>query len=88
MAATPAMDVAFVVDPLDELKAYKDSSIAMMRALARRGHRVHAVMQADLAWSGGRHRRAAARARPSRRRPRLVPRARAAAPPARRMSTR
>jgi len=54
MAATPAMDVAFVVDPLDELKAYKDSSIAMMRALARRGHRVHAVMQADLAWSGGR----------------------------------
>jgi glutathione synthase len=51
MAARPAMDVAFVVDPLDELKAYKDSSIAMMRALARRGHRVHAMLQADLAWS-------------------------------------
>ncbi|HEY8245071.1 MAG TPA: glutathione synthase [Casimicrobiaceae bacterium] len=47
------MDVAFVVDPLDELKAYKDSSVAMMRALARRGHRVHAMLQSDLAWSAG-----------------------------------
>ena len=27
------MDVAFILDPLPELKAYKDSSIAMMRAL-------------------------------------------------------
>jgi len=47
------MDVAFVVDPLPELKAYKDSSVAMMRALARRGHRVFAVMQGDLAWADG-----------------------------------
>jgi len=47
------MDVAFVVDPLDELKAYKDSSVAMMRALVRRGHRVHAMLQSDLAWSSG-----------------------------------
>src|SRR5512147_1946707 len=47
------MDVAFVVDPLPELKAYKDSSVAMMRALARRGHRVHAVLQPDLAWDRG-----------------------------------
>ena len=29
------MDFAFILDPLPELKAYKDSSIAMMRALAR-----------------------------------------------------
>lgn len=36
------MRLAFVVDPLDELKAYKDSSIAMMRAAAARGHEVHA----------------------------------------------
>ena len=28
------MRFAFIVDPLDSLKAYKDSSIAMMRALA------------------------------------------------------
>lgn len=47
------MDVAFVVDPLHELKAYKDSSIAMMRALARRGHRAHAILQPDLCWDTG-----------------------------------
>ncbi|MFO1307483.1 MAG: glutathione synthase [Burkholderiales bacterium] len=47
------MDVAFVVDPLHELKAYKDSSIAMMRALARRGHRAHAILQPDLSWEAG-----------------------------------
>ena len=34
------MRLAFVVDPLDGLKAYKDSSIAMMREAARRGHMV------------------------------------------------
>ena len=44
------MDYAFILDPLPALKAYKDSSIAMMRALAARGHRVFAIMQADLAW--------------------------------------
>jgi glutathione synthase len=37
------MRLAFVVDPLDELKAYKDSSIAMMRVAAERGHEVHAL---------------------------------------------
>ncbi len=47
------MDVAFIVDPLHELKAYKDSSIAMMRALARRGHRAHAILQPDLSWEAG-----------------------------------
>ena len=36
------MRLAFVVDPLDDLKAYKDSSVAMMREAARRGHAVHA----------------------------------------------
>jgi glutathione synthase len=38
------MRLAFVVDPLDRLKAYKDSSIAMMREAARRGHEVHALV--------------------------------------------
>ncbi|HWU84067.1 MAG TPA: hypothetical protein VN028_01890, partial [Rhodocyclaceae bacterium] len=28
---------AFIVDPLDKLKAYKDSSVAMMREAAQRG---------------------------------------------------
>ncbi len=37
------MKLAFVVDPLDQLKAYKDSSIAMMREAARRGHEIHAL---------------------------------------------
>ncbi|MEI6117458.1 MAG: glutathione synthase, partial [Burkholderiales bacterium] len=32
------MSVLFVLDPLADLKAYKDSSVAMMRALATRGH--------------------------------------------------
>ncbi len=37
------MKLAFVVDPLDQLKAYKDSSVAMMREAVRRGHEVHAL---------------------------------------------
>jgi len=48
------MDIAFIVDPLDSLKAYKDSSISMMRAAARRGHSIHAFEQTDLMWRGGR----------------------------------
>ena len=47
------MDIAFLVDPLDTLKAYKDSSIAMMRAAALRGHKIHALEQGDLVWRGG-----------------------------------
>jgi glutathione synthase len=37
------MRLAFVVDPLDRLKAYKDSSIAMMREARDRGHEIHAL---------------------------------------------
>jgi glutathione synthase len=47
------MDVAFILDPLPDLKAYKDSSIAMMRALDRRGHRVFALGQGDIFWDAG-----------------------------------
>src|SRR4051812_18341373 len=47
------MDFAFVLDPLPTLKAYKDSSVAMMRALALRGHRIYALEPADLYWDGG-----------------------------------
>jgi glutathione synthase len=36
------MRLGFVVDPLASLKAYKDSSVAMMRESARRGHAVAA----------------------------------------------
>jgi glutathione synthase len=48
------MRFAFIVDPLDELKAYKDSSIAMMRAASRRGHEVHALEAAAMFVREGR----------------------------------
>ena len=47
------MDFAFILDPLPLLKAYKDTSVAMMRALVARGHRVFALEPADLYWDGG-----------------------------------
>jgi glutathione synthase len=47
------MEFAFVVDPLDSLKAYKDSSIAMMRAAQARGHSLFAIDQAALFWDNG-----------------------------------
>jgi glutathione synthase len=47
------MDFAFIVDPLPHLKAYKDSSVAMMRALAARGHRIFAIEQPDVYWEDG-----------------------------------
>ncbi|TAG01669.1 MAG: glutathione synthase [Betaproteobacteria bacterium] len=37
------MKIAFHVDPLDKLKSYKDSSVAMMRAAAKRGHELFAI---------------------------------------------
>jgi glutathione synthase len=42
----------FVLDPLDELKAYKDTSVAMMRAAQARGHEVSSCEQGDLYSSG------------------------------------
>jgi glutathione synthase len=49
----PTMDFAFILDPLPEIKSYKDSSVAMMRELARRGHRIFALGQGDLLWTDG-----------------------------------
>lgn len=43
------MKLLFIVDPLSGLKHYKDSSVAMMRAAARRGHQLYACQAADLA---------------------------------------
>ncbi|GAB2898089.1 glutathione synthase [Uliginosibacterium flavum] len=37
------MKIAFIIDPLDKLKAYKDSSVAMMRSAQARGHQVFAI---------------------------------------------
>ena len=47
------MRIAFVVDPLARLKPYKDSSIAMMREAARRGHEVHALEARTMAIRDG-----------------------------------
>jgi glutathione synthase len=46
------MEFAFVLDPLASLKAYKDTSVAMMRALQARGHVLFALEQPDLFWDG------------------------------------
>jgi len=45
------MRIAFIVDPLPSLKAYKDSSIAMMRAAQAAGHAVWTIQQEALYWS-------------------------------------
>jgi glutathione synthase len=47
------MRLAFVVDPLDGFKIYKDSTYAMMREAAARGHELHVLRQEDLAWHNG-----------------------------------
>jgi len=45
------LSLLFVVDPLDQLKAYKDSSVAMMREAAARGHDVWACTPPAMRWS-------------------------------------
>jgi glutathione synthase len=42
--------LAFIVDPLDSFKIYKDSTFAMMREAASRGHELYAMEQQDLLW--------------------------------------
>jgi glutathione synthase len=45
----------FVADPLESFKPYKDSTFAMMREAARRGHQIWACEPADLVWRRGAH---------------------------------
>lgn len=47
------MKLLFVIDPLTSLKAYKDSSVAMMRAAAARGHAVFATEGRQLSIRDG-----------------------------------
>ena len=42
------MHVLFIIDPLPSLKAYKDSSVAMMRALVARGHTLSVTLMGEL----------------------------------------
>ncbi len=44
------MKIAFIVDPLDEFNLKKDSTYAIMRQAAARGHQLFAMQQDDLAW--------------------------------------
>ena len=44
------MKLAFIVDPLDEFKIYKDTSFAMMREAAARGCELYTLQQADIFW--------------------------------------
>jgi glutathione synthase len=47
------MKFAFILDPLEHLKAYKDSSVAMMREAQRRGHANFAILREALGWRDG-----------------------------------
>ncbi|MGZ3184162.1 MAG: glutathione synthase [Telluria sp.] len=47
------MKIAFLADPLDTFKIYKDSTFAMMREAARRGHEVYHFEQSGMAFTGG-----------------------------------
>lgn len=47
------MKIAFLADPLDTFKIYKDSTFAMMREAARRGHAIYAFEQTDIVLESG-----------------------------------
>jgi len=48
------MKFAFILDPLDSIKTYKDSSFAMMREAAARGHELYVMEQQDVVLQLGR----------------------------------
>ena len=47
------MKLLFVADPLESFKTYKDSTFAMMREAASRGHELLACEPEDLMWQRG-----------------------------------
>jgi glutathione synthase len=47
------MKLLFVADPLETFKTYKDSTFAMMREAARRGHELIACEPQQLVWQRG-----------------------------------
>lgn len=42
------MRLVFILDPLDKLQAYKDTSLAIMREAIQRGHEVFIALQSDI----------------------------------------
>jgi glutathione synthase len=47
------MKIALILDPLDELKVHKDTSVAIMREAAGRGHQLFVLEQGDVLLSDG-----------------------------------
>jgi glutathione synthase len=47
------MHFLFIADPLESFKTYKDSTFAMMRAAAARGHTLSACEPKDIMWQSG-----------------------------------
>jgi glutathione synthase len=43
----------FIIDPIGTLKAYKDTTVSMMRAAQARGHAISVCAQDSLAWRDG-----------------------------------
>ncbi len=48
--SSQSLKLAFVLDPVGSLKAWKDSSVAMMRAAEKHGHEVYAIEAQSLGW--------------------------------------
>ena len=48
------MNLLFVADPIETFKTHKDSTFAMMREAARRGHRLQVCEPRDLVWCAAR----------------------------------
>ncbi|MBA4142613.1 MAG: glutathione synthase [Nitrosospira sp.] len=46
------MKLAFILDRLDSIKTYKDSSFAMMREAVTRSHELFVMQQGDIIWRG------------------------------------
>jgi glutathione synthase len=51
-ATIPGVKLAFIVDPLEDFKIYKDTTYAIMREAAARGHALYTMQQHDLFWRG------------------------------------
>ena len=47
------MQLLFIIDPPDTLKAYKDTTVSMMREAQARGHAAFVCEQASLSWREG-----------------------------------
>jgi glutathione synthase len=47
------MHILFIADPLESFKTYKDSTFAMMREAAERGHTLSACEPKDIMWQSG-----------------------------------